>query len=105
MESECDIEKDIIVSFREGVYIDGGYKTKPAILEICDDTKKAYLTIREGKFHQVKQMFRSVGNSVVYLERVEFGGLALDRNLKRGEWRFLTESEIEQLHNQTLNRE
>ena len=97
IESEFPLSEGNVKDFEDGVFIDGGYKTLPAKLEITDDARKSYVTIHEGKFHQIKQMFRAVGNSVVYLERVEFGGLRLDTSLERGEWRFLTEEEAELL--------
>jgi len=104
VESELPLKESNIEDFENGVFIDGGYKTLPAKLEITDDAGKSYVTIHEGKFHQIKQMFRAVGNGVVYLERVEFGGLCLDSNLERGEWRFLTDEETELLKSKT-NRE
>lgn len=55
------------------------------------------LTIDEGKYHQVKRMFESVGKSVLYLRRTEMGPLPLDGTLASGEWRELTEEEIASL--------
>jgi len=52
------------------------------------------ITITEGKKHQVKKMAMAVGMRIVYLERVAIGGVELDKNLKRGEYRTLTEEEI-----------
>ena len=82
--------------FKNGVIIDGGYKTLPAELEILlsGEISKVYLTIVEGKFHQVKRMFKAVGKEVTYLKRVAMGGLYLDENLLLGEYRELTEDEI-----------
>lgn len=57
------------------------------------------LTIHEGKFHQVKRMFESVGKKVLYLRRVSMGPLALDPALAPGQWRELTEEEVEGLRN------
>lgn len=94
VESENASKTSDVQSFSDGVYIDGGYKTLPATLEITQDPYKSYVTICEGKFHQIKQMFRAVDNSVKYLERVEFGGIKLDRTLARGEYRALTDDEI-----------
>lgn len=51
------------------------------------------LTIREGRFHQVKRMMEAVGKPVVYLKRISMGSLCLDRDLKPGEYRKLTEEE------------
>jgi len=81
--------------FKEGVVLEDGYKTKPAKLEIITsgDISETEVTITEGKFHQVKRMFEAVGNKVIYLKRLSMGELLLDKNLKLGEYRELTESE------------
>ena len=80
----------------KGVYIEKDVMSMPATLErITDD--KVYLTIQEGKFHQVKKMFHGVGLEVTYLKRVSMGGLKLDERLKEGEFRKLTKEEIEYL--------
>ena len=52
------------------------------------------LTIREGRFHQVKRMFEAVGKEVVYLKRIRMGSLVLDETLEPGEYRRLTEEEV-----------
>ena len=67
------------------------------LLEICDDAHEAFVEIAEGKFHQVKRMFEALGKKVIYLQRTEFGGLKLDEDLEEGEYRELTEEEIELL--------
>ncbi len=67
----------------------------PSQLEIIDQNK-AYLTIHEGKFHQVKRMFEHVGCTVTYLKRVQFSFLTLE-NLEVGEFRALTKDEVEKL--------
>ena len=56
------------------------------------------LTIYEGKFHQVKRMFAAVNRKVLYLRRIAMGPLTLDPALSPGEWRELTQSEIDMLH-------
>lgn len=91
--------EDDIESFRSGVYIlvnGEKYLTKPAKLEIIDGNA-AYLTITEGKFHQIKLMVEAVGKHVTYLKRVEINGLKLDSALKLGEYRLLSSEEIETL--------
>lgn len=55
------------------------------------------ITIQEGKFHQIKRMFQAVGKKVIYLKRISFGGLTLPENLSLGEYRRLTEAELELL--------
>lgn len=95
--SEKPVDDLTAQAFSEGVIIEGGYKTLPAKLELTDTERESYITICEGKFHQVKQMYKAVSNSVVYLERVEFGAIKLDRSLKRGEWRYLSQEETQRL--------
>ena len=75
----------------------GDFITKPAIYEKIDDYK-AYLTIHEGKFHQVKRMFEKIGTNVTYLKRIEFKNLKLD-DLEKGKYRPLTNEELEGLKN------
>jgi 16S rRNA pseudouridine516 synthase len=88
-----------IVAFKEGVTLEDGYETKPAQLEILnsDNESEIKLTITEGKFHQVKRMFEAVGKKVVYLKRLSMGSLRLDETLMLGEYRELTDEELEQL--------
>lgn len=94
-------EKDA-ESFRKGIVIDDGYKCMPGKLEIISSTEdgsEVLVTIQEGKFHQVKRMFEALDKSVVYLKRVKFGPMELDETLEEGEYRELTEEEIEVLNN------
>ena len=67
--------------------------TLPARVERISDTG-IYLTITEGKYHQVKRMLKAVGNEVVYLKRIAMGGLFLDKTLPCGSCRELTEEEV-----------
>ena len=99
-------------AFARGVDIGDEKLTLPAELEILQVEKEAAekgaasegmffseirLTIREGRFHQVKRMFQAVGKEVVYLKRIRMGSLVLDEDLKPGEYRKLTEEEIRAL--------
>ena len=81
--------------FAEGVDIGEEKPTLPAKLDILKSGEESEitLTIREGKFHQVKRMFHAVGKEVVYLKRLCMGSLVLDENLKPGEYRALTDEE------------
>lgn len=83
--------------FAEGIILDDGVKTRPAVLNITYKTEAAaeiLLTIQEGKFHQVKRMLEAVGCKVVYLKRMSMGRLKLDEALKPGEYRPLTQEEL-----------
>ena len=88
-----------IVAFTEGVVLEDGYKTQPAVLEIAASgpVSHIFVTITEGKFHQVKRMFEAVGKTVTYLKRLTMGPLTLDEDLALGEYRELTEKEKQQL--------
>ncbi|MBQ8327353.1 MAG: rRNA pseudouridine synthase [Lachnospiraceae bacterium] len=80
----------------EGVDIGEKRPTMPAKVQIIND-KKILLTIREGKFHQVKRMLMAVGNEVIYLKRLKMGPLSLDDSLGQGEFRELSDCEINAL--------
>lgn len=87
--------------FKTGVILDDGYVTMPSDLKILKKdndesgvTSVISLTIMEGKFHQVKRMFESVGKKVVYLKRVSMGPLELDPDLEEGTYRELTDEEL-----------
>lgn len=90
------VTEEDIEAFKEGVVLDDGYKTMPAELEILksDDESEIELVIHEGKFHQVKRMFESVGKKVTYLKRLSMGGLILDESLEIGEYRELSDEEV-----------
>lgn len=92
------IKKDLIKVFKEGVVIDQTVKCLPAKLEIIDQYH-CYVTIEEGKYHQIKKMFLSCQNEVVALKRVAFGKIKLDSSLLPGRYRSLTDKEIKLLIN------
>lgn len=88
------ITADTAQIFAEGVQLHGEKNlTRPARLEILD-THSARLQIHEGKYHQVKRMFAAVGNRVIELHRESIGTILLDPDLAPGEYRELTEKEI-----------
>lgn len=89
-----------IQDFSDGIDIGDDKPTRPAILSILPSTDEipysAELTITEGRFHQVKRMFMSVGCTVTYLKRIAESNLTLG-DLKPGEYRILTEEELESI--------
>lgn len=97
LETDLPMTEDDVKSFEKGVDIGEDRLTLPARLEISDDPTKGHIVIHEGKFHQIKRMLHAVGKEVVYLERVEFDRIKLDRTLARGESRELTPEEIASL--------
>ncbi len=86
-------------AFALGVVLEDGYKTKPGELTIVKEgeTSEIKLVIYEGKYHQVKRMFRAVGKEVLYLKRLGMGELFLDESLELGQYRQLREKELELL--------
>ncbi len=97
LETDIPMEASDTEKLKAGVDIGEKNITLPARLEILGDAKKAYITICEGKFHQIKRMLHAVGKEVVYLERVQFDEIMLDSTLERGECRPLTDEEIASL--------
>lgn len=81
---------DVVISDRLDALPDEG----PALFD-----SEVYVVITEGRYHQVKRMFKAVGCEVTYLERKSMGGLELDDTLRRGEYRKLTAEEINTLLN------
>ncbi|PGS56345.1 pseudouridine synthase [Bacillus sp. AFS041924] len=93
------VTEEDIKSFEKGVTLEDGYLTKPGYLTILESGEESEieLVIMEGKFHQVKRMFEAVGKNVTYLKRLEMGPLKLDEDLELGEYRELTDEEIDLL--------
>ena len=94
--TDFEIKEELIQKFKDGVTLDDGYLCLPAGLEIID-SHSAKVTIKEGKFHQVKRMFEAFNITVLSLKRLTFKNLVLDENLKPGEYRLLTDEEIADL--------
>ena len=101
--AESEISDEDKVALETGVYIAGGYRTKPAKLALDEGRLGGVITIIEGKYHQIKLMLEAVDNKILHLERITFGSLTLDEGLARGEWRFLTEWEIRELESHGRN--
>ena len=73
------------------------FTAKSAKLEITENPNEVYIEIAEGKFHQVKRMFKAIGMEVIYLKRISMGKLKLDDTLMLGGYRELTAQEIAQI--------
>ena len=92
-----DISSNQIESLENGIYFEKeDFKTENAKVEEISK-REIYLTISEGKFHQVKRMLEYVGNKVVELKRVSIGNLSLDEKLELGEYREITNTELEEI--------
>lgn len=88
-----EVSESVISAFEEGLDL-SDFVTKPAKLVLLEEKKEAFVTITEGKFHQVKRMFEKVGHNVIFLKRLEMGSLKLDEDLQEGGFRELSEEEI-----------
>lgn len=104
------LPEDAPERFRQGIMLSDGTVTMPALLEILEGKEavreeepcieegtRVLITVREGKFHQIKRMAEALGCRVVYLKRLSMGTLRLDETLRPGEYRALTEEEIRML--------
>ena len=94
VEYEGTLISDATDQVQKGILLDDGEYTKPGTLEVLIDNK-AYITISEGKFHQVKKMFSALGAKVIYLKRVQIGDLVLDIDL--GKYRKLCQKDIDKI--------
>lgn len=107
VETDVHIDEKMAEILENGVDIGEAMLTMRADVKIVnqesyDDlsVKKkniSYITVREGRFHQVKRMYKAVGATVIYLKRISMGSLKLDESLKPGDYRPLTDKEIQLL--------
>ena len=91
------VNEETIDVFQKGMLIDQNESCLPSkleVLNVMDSLSKVYVTLHEGKYHQVKRMFEAVDMKVLYLKRVQIGDLSLDENLKEGDHRLMTKEEI-----------
>ncbi len=97
--TDGDVEK-----FRTGIRYDRDLTAAPAGMEVlnrmeggCTSISVARVTIHEGKFHQIKKMFDAIEKPVLDLKRIQMGPLVLDESLEEGQYRPLTEDELQML--------
>jgi 16S rRNA pseudouridine516 synthase len=97
VETAEPIAPDAVEAFTNGFHFHTeNITTLPAQLEIIR-SHHARLTLHEGRYHQVKRMFHRIGNRVLNLHRESIGTLRLPENLRPGEWRPLTEKEVQDM--------
>lgn len=98
--AECAgrLDETHVAAFAAGIDL-GDFTARPARLEILEsgETSVADVTLTEGKFHQVKRMFAAIGRPLNRLRRLRIGCVTLDEGLAEGEWRRLTDKEIQGL--------
>lgn len=86
-----DVSDEDIKKIEQGINI-GSHQCLPSHIEKLNE-RAVYITIFEGKYHQVKRMFKAVGNKVIYLKRTEFGNLTLE-GMTLGEVKEIKRSDI-----------
>ena len=98
--TDKEIPAEAVNLFKTGVDIGDEELTLPAQLELLQEQGKysANLTIHEGRFHQVKRMFETLGCTVIYLKRISMGSLTLG-DLEAGSFRELSDEEVVSLKN------
>jgi 16S rRNA pseudouridine516 synthase len=103
-EAEHPLTQEDARRFENGLVLEDGDETLPAKIELEGDGSRGIITLVEGKYHQIKRMLTALDNKITYLERITFGPLVLGDELERGQWRYLTDGEIEALkaHKQNL---
>ena len=95
-------KNEYIKIFEQGVEIDGSEVCLPAKVRAFENAENtALLEISEGKFHQVKRMFRAVENKVVRLQRIQMGGLAIPEKLGVGAFVEIMHKDVENLLKQS----
>lgn len=95
VELEYPFDEKYIEEFKAGITLSDAV-LKPAYIEMIDK-QSLYISISEGRYHQVKRMMKYANNEVMYLQRVQIGNLELDESLQIGEYRELTAVEIENI--------
>ncbi len=88
------IRDNDVFEIERGVLLKDGYTTKPCKVKLITQSS-GEITLTEGKYHEIKRIFGSLGNRITYLKRISFAGISLDDSLDYGECRYLTDKEIE----------
>lgn len=94
---EGELDEGDVQAFNQGILLGDGLQCMPAILQLRPEADWGYITIQEGKFHQIKRMMASRNKPVCYLKRLRMGTLQLDEELPLGMWRPLCQKEIDAL--------
>jgi len=91
------VDQSDVDAFAQGLILGDGLACMPAGLEPLGDGSACLVTLREGKFHQVKRMLAARGKPVQRLKRLTMGPLKLDEKLMPGNWRYLPRQEMADL--------
>ena len=89
------IKEELVAEFLKGVTLADGTKLASAGLEILYNPTEAIVTITEGKYHQIKRMFGTVGLGVNSLHREAIGNLTIPAEMREGDWIEMSKQELE----------
>lgn len=95
------LDEASVEAFASGLDIGDEKPALPAglsVLDTCDLKSTAIVTLTEGRYHEVKRLFKAIGRNVLYLKRISMGGLDLPDDLEPGQWRLLTTQELDTLN-------
>ena len=92
---EKPLDPEAKEKWEQGVDI-GGYVTAPCRLAMTSE-REGEITLTEGKYHEIRRMAEALDNKILFLERIAFAGIALDKTLPRGAWRPLTPDELSRI--------
>ena len=105
-EAKGRLSEDAAQRVAEGIDIGDELPTKPGQLQniqiMGQDIFSGCLTIKEGRYHQVKRMIKALGGEIFYLKRISIGAIHLDETLSPGEYRPLTEEELQMLGTESV---
>lgn len=92
VEIDKDLTEEMVIGFRDGILLKDG-ECKSSELKIIDK-RSCFVTLTEGRYHQIKRMFGCFGAEVLELKRIRMGNFRLPEDLAEGESRELTEEEL-----------
>lgn len=94
LEVDGQLSQHHIDTVASGMTLGDGFQCMPGKLEILPESHQGYITLTQGKYHQIKRMMSKLGTPVTYLKRLSMGNITLDPDLTLGQWRVLTLEEI-----------
>ena len=100
---EGRVDSTDVSALAQGMVLGDGLHCLPAGLEPLEDGSSCLVTLREGKYHQVKRMLAARGKPVLALKRLSMGLLRLDEKLQPGQWRYLEIDEVAKLREEGRN--
>ena len=97
---DTPVNDEAVKTLEKGIELHDGTSYKPSVIKPLDDSRtKLEVIIFEGKYHEIKRMFKAVGSTVTELQRIKMGALMLDSQLKEGQSRLIAADELKLIEN------